>query len=391
MRLKWWRNAPVTVGMTVLSVLAFTFVKASGEEVLGWTPLHLAAASGSTDLTASLLRLGAGPDVWNMSHRTPLYEAAKRGHLEVVQVLAAAGADLRAGRGTPGHTPLHTAVEYGHVHVVEYLISQGVEVDIRNGWAQTPLWQYSWRVGSSDPRIGDLLIRHGADVNAPDYKGFTPVHVAAEAGITDVIRLLAANGADVNARTYYGQHTPLDRAAVAGRSDAVRLLVELGTAVDARGPDGQTSLHRAAAGNRPDVVRQLLELGADPDARRADDATPLLIAAWAGYERVATALLEAGADPALADGADWTPLAAAACRARTAVVQLLLEHGAELDPTPRRMPPVQLAAERGLIEIVSILVDAGADRTNPQHHIGPFVRQCKPYLAFVESMVETSR
>ena len=75
-------------------------------------------------------------------------------------------------------------------------------------------------------RIADLLVSHGANVNARNSAGATPLHDAALAGQAAVITILLDQGADINVRdTEYRGH-PLFNAASWGRADAVRLLLE---------------------------------------------------------------------------------------------------------------------------------------------------------------------
>lgn len=69
------------------------------------------------------------------------------------------------------------------------------------------------------------LIKNGADVNAKDAAGWTPLHdVAGFSGNIDIVRLLIENGADVNAETIFWKDTPVSMAWVKGRKDVVKLL-----------------------------------------------------------------------------------------------------------------------------------------------------------------------
>jgi len=97
-------------------------------------------------------------------------------------------------------------------------------------------------------RVGDIfrvkyLLEGGADVNARDEAGLTPLHIAT----TDVAELLINRGASVNARNRYGE-TPLHRAAYLGSSDKAKLLIEHGADVNAKDKRGNTPLHAAIGG-----------------------------------------------------------------------------------------------------------------------------------------------
>lgn len=84
--------------------------------------------------------------------------------------------------------------------------------------------------------IVHALVKAGADVNATDARGVTPLHVAASAGVLGIIQLLVRSGAEVNVKDLArenggGQESPLHRAAFRGHADAVRKLVSLGAQV----------------------------------------------------------------------------------------------------------------------------------------------------------------
>jgi ankyrin repeat protein len=76
--------------------------------------------------------------------------------------------------------------------------------------------------------IVDALLKGGADVNARDAAGFTPLHDAALAGDTGAVRLLLDHGANVNIGDKDSGATALYMAATMGREDAVKLLLEKG-------------------------------------------------------------------------------------------------------------------------------------------------------------------
>ena len=121
-------------------------------------------------------------------------------------LLTTIAALLLVGCGESPNELLHQAVIDGNIEAVKQHIAAGADVNAKDENGVTPL---HW---TETEEIAELLIAKGADVNAKDdWSGSTPLHRAATFGYKEIAELLIAKGADVNARTGSGE-TPLDLA-----------------------------------------------------------------------------------------------------------------------------------------------------------------------------------
>ncbi|KAL1892390.1 hypothetical protein Sste5346_007128 [Sporothrix stenoceras] len=207
--------------------------------------------------------------------------------------------------------------------------------------------------------VVELLLVNGADVEAKDLYGWTPLSLAAAGGYEAVTRLLLDKGADVEANSNI--MTPLSLAAAGGYEAVVRLLLDKGADVEAKDHDGQTPLSLAADRGYEAVARLLLDKGADVEAKGENGWTPLSIAADRGYEAVARLLLDNGADVEAKDLYGWKPLSLAAAGGYEAVARLLLDKGADVEAKDLYgRTPLSLAVKGGYEAVVQLLLDKGA-------------------------------
>ena len=149
--------------------------------------------------------------------------------------------------------PIHDAADKADVDALTALLASGVSPNTRAGHLErAPLHElFTWNMrfeqrGEAHIACFELLLRHGADVNATDRHGHTALLFLTAAGTTAewVERFINA-GADVRMAGHSTGETPLHYTASSGNCDAVRLLIRAGAALDAVNVDGNTPLQRA--------------------------------------------------------------------------------------------------------------------------------------------------
>jgi ankyrin repeat protein len=175
--------------------------------------LSFAVAGGHADLARFLIRAGA--DVATYSAQL-IGLAAKQARTDLLDLLFAHGADVRAARGG-------VFVLLSNLDVLAYLLSKGVSPHGSESEAFPPLVYVARGDKGERPDTIRLLLDHGADVNAAGPRGKTALHYAATAGHAGVMRILLERGADPTRLDDNGQ-TALDLARAAHQSGCAELL-----------------------------------------------------------------------------------------------------------------------------------------------------------------------
>ncbi len=212
------------------------------------------ARDGDLRLVRLFLSAGMSPNVRTLEERrTPLLEAAKGSHLEVVKELLGAGARPDEGDRT-GHTALAEAVEGRRVDVVRGLIAGGANPNRRGLYGQTLLMS---AVSLGEPELVQALLEGRANPNQANDYGVTPLAVAAEAGRVDLARSLLQGGAWVNVKDV-AKNGPIVVAVLRGHREMVGLLIEAGADVT-----GSRKLLLAIADREGHVeIRRMIERAA---------------------------------------------------------------------------------------------------------------------------------
>jgi ankyrin repeat protein len=238
-------------------------------------------------------------------------------------------AQAPADPGIDGSTPLHLAVRQNDLKTVDALIKKGADVKAATRYGVTPIGLAAL---NGNTAILRRLLDAGADPNTATPGGETALMTASRTGNAEAVTLLLDRHADANAKDAARSQTALMWAVTENHPDIVKLLVAHGAGVNAqtqiKTPRGEYVQARAGGASGQGIIRQralptkdggmspllfavrdgnaamtrlLLELGADINQASGNHTSPLLIALLNGQVALATELLERGADPNLAD------------------------------------------------------------------------------------------
>ncbi|EQC30881.1 hypothetical protein SDRG_11362 [Saprolegnia diclina VS20] len=292
-----------------------------------------AASSGDIETCRALLRAGASVDATDTEGSTALLIAAYCRHVDVVDVLLAAGADASAARSSDELTALHVATRFGDVALLQLLASAA-------------------RAVPSDARLLQLAAFHGhlhatafwlgADAVDVAQEGPLALFSAAANGHEPVVALLLEHGVDADAIEEHGW-TPCLAAAASGHEAVVQRLIDAGASLEHIDHAGNTIVHVLAEHNRPELLQSLwprLEARM-PGALAAVNHrgyTPLLEAVACNHMHMVDVLVAVGSSfDALVPQGGWTWLHVAARHGHVELIEhMVREHATASLVDPRK-------------------------------------------------------
>ena len=379
----------------------------------GVTPLYLAADHGNATMIRRLLAAGADANGTDITGETVLMAAVRSGSADAVRAVLDAGAQVNTAEPQVGHTALMWSVREDRPALVSLLLARGASLELKTRTGARPAARPPGAGGGSHgvgivrggvPPQGEqpptpggmtalsfaaregrleaarLLLDAGADVNAREANGISPLVMALTNRHTAVAALLLSRGADPNAADWWGR-TPLwsavdmrnldldsrtfengvERAPVL---ELIEALIAKGADVNARVKEfppqrrfmmplgslawvdftGQTPFLRASLSADVPLMKLLLSKGADPNIPTLNGTTALMAAAgvnWvigqtysespAMYLEAVKLCLELGGDVNAVNAMGLAAVHGAANRGSDDIIELLARNGARLD------------------------------------------------------------
>lgn len=230
---------------------------------LGQTPTYVAASNGFHHVLTLLLERGANANDVALDGTTPLHAASENNHERAARILLKYNArpDVMA---LSGYTPLHLAAKYGHNEVVSTLLSARAKYDFPVRDTTTTALLLACIAGHSS--VVEMLLDAGADPQAEDAEGNTPLHFTSRDGNYRATYLLLTAGADPDMPNEHDQ-TAFDMAEEHGHSHVQYLLETNGMGVDGQTVDEMdvacaqdARLSEALANNRPEIAEVIVKL-----------------------------------------------------------------------------------------------------------------------------------
>jgi len=318
-----------------------------------------------------------------------ILDAVKSGDLAKAKTIVEKDPSQVRTKDKVGNTPLHHAAIAGSVPMVEWLLSKGADVEAANTEAMTPLFE-AIRNGkdaaavvlidkgaktdgalhraamNNRTAVMELLIARGADIEAQDPRGYTPLTMVTRiSGPFDALELLVKKGANINLPDSLG-NTPLDNAVIYANADDRAIDLLLARAPEINKAPEQLAWILSAAARRGDLPLFEYSRERGGEALFADESTRVAImrSAITGGSLELVKKLQARGIPLVLSANQYgaTPLHNLASNPKAVdMIELLVRNGADLNArTNNGRSAYNIAEEAGNRDVAALLLKLGA-------------------------------
>jgi ankyrin repeat protein len=250
---------------------------------------------------------------------------------------------------TDGTTALHWAVYHNDVGLIDHLLALGANPNAKNDYGSTPLSEAAV-VGNAV--VLKKLLKAGAKVESTNADGQTALMIVARTSNVDAANVLLDHGANINAREHWRGQTALMWAVAENQPTMVRLLIK----------------HHAEVNARSDLTNVERQVTSEPrmQARPSGGFTSLLYAARKGCLECAKLLVAGGADINLTDPDGISPLLLATLNLNFDVAAFLVQRGADVDKWDQwGRSPIYAAVDMNTLPVGGRADRPSSDATSP--------------------------
>lgn len=203
----------------------------------------------------------------------------------------------------------------------------------------------------------ELLLDAGADVDCADENGNTPLILATTNNHEDLVEYILTKPVNINKQNLRFLEAPIHKATENGNLTIVKGLVAAGADISLMSYDAQTPLVIAVCGGHLELVKFFLEEGCDPNGSQTPALESLLhLAAERGYYDISVELIDAGVNVNHEDITETTPLQCAASNGHVNIMKLLLNAGADINGSCKDHTVLHSACLGGSVECVDLIL-----------------------------------
>lgn len=305
---------------------------------------------------------------------TLMHYAAELGNLELVKFLIKKGSHLNPAMKSGG-TPLSVAINFNKKEIIKVLLEAGVDPNYKLGDSDSKRSHFHYfiaRTRKIDKSIFDLFLAKGADIETKDFYTETPLITASqlEHSMKDNAKYLIDAGADLNAGDQFGK-TPLMNAVFSQNFELIKILLQSGAKVDQVDREGSSALIamiNMGAGvdadkQKPKIMELLLAAGSDIDLRNKDGNTALHMAVVGGRQSILDYLIQKNPDSSIQNKNKKTALDQAIINENWDAVKSLLTIEKDINVLDSYgSTKLHSAIINEKVELIKILLEAGADK-----------------------------